>query len=98
MEGAFGIKKDHLSILKAAETFIKTHNYVPEHMLKNKANIRNNFKEYLTDLIKLKFIQNKGSEFKISLAGFDCLTINNLRKKSLNKMGTKIGIGKESDI
>lgn len=98
MDGVWNISSNHLKILESAESFIKTHNFVPESMLKNKSNIKANFKEYLTDLIKLKFITNAGNDFKLSLSGYDCLAINSLRKKGLVMMGTKIGIGKESDI
>lgn len=98
MDGVWNITKDHLKILQAAETFISTHNYVPEHMIRNKARVSVNFSEFLRDLLKLKFIQIYSNTFKLSLSGFDCIAINSLRSAGLEMMGSKIGIGKESDI
>lgn len=98
MDGVWSVTRDHMKILEAAETFIRTHIYVPERMIKNKSHIQANFSEYLRDLVKLRFIQNLGSTFKLSLSGFDCLAIQSLRKLGLETMGSNIGIGKESDI
>lgn len=98
MDGVWTITKDHLKILQAAESFISTHNYVPEHMIRNKARVSVNFSEFLRDLLRLKFIQIYSGSFKLSLSGFDCIAINSLRSIGLEMMGSKIGIGKESDI
>lgn len=98
MDGVWQITKDHTKILEAAESFVKSHAYVQVHMISNKSHIKANFNEYLRDLVKLKFIQNFGQTFKLSLSGFDCLAINSLRKLGLEAMGSQIGIGKESDI
>lgn len=98
MDGVWLISKDHLRILEAAEAFIKTHNYVPIRMLSGKSQIKANFNEYLRDLVKLRFIQNFSSTFRLNIGGFDCLAINHFRKLGLEAMGTPIGIGKESDI
>lgn len=98
MDGVWSVTKDHIKTLEAAETFIRTHIYVPERMIRNKSCIKANFSEYLRDLVKLKFMQNCGSTFKLSLSGFDCLAIQSLRRLGLEAMGSNIGIGKESDI
>lgn len=98
MDGVWSVTKDHLKILDAAETFIKTHHYVPERMMRNKSRINANFSEYLWDLARMRFIQNLGSTFKLSLSGFDCLAIQSLRRLGLETMGSNIGSGKESDI
>lgn len=98
MDGVWNITEDHRKVLEAAESFIKTHHYVPENMIKNKSKIKSNFSIILRDLVKLKFIQCFGSTFKLSLSGFDCVAINKLREMGLNQMGSPIGIGKESDI
>ncbi|ELA42138.1 atypical/RIO/RIO2 protein kinase [Vittaforma corneae ATCC 50505] len=98
MDGVWTITKDHLKVLEAAESFVKTHNYVPENMIRNKSRIKANFTEYLRDLVKLKFIQCYSNTYKLSLSGFDCLAINSLRKIGLEMIGSQIGIGKESDI
>lgn len=98
MDGVWTITKDHLKILEAAETFIKTHNYVPENMIKNKSKIKQSFSDFLRDLLQLKFVQCYSNTYKLSLSGFDCLAINTMRKNGLELMGSQIGIGKESDI
>lgn len=98
MDGVWNITGDHRIVLEAAESFLKTHHYVPEQMIKNKSKIKANFSVILRDLVKLKFIQCFGSNFKLSLSGFDCVAINKLRELGLNEMGSPIGIGKESDI
>lgn len=98
MDGVWNISKDHRNVLEAAETFLKTHHYIQEDMIKNKSRIKSNFSVILRDLVKLKFIQCFGSTFKLSLSGFDCVAINKLREMGLNEMGSPIGIGKESDI
>lgn len=98
MDAVWTITKDHIKILEAAETFIKTHNFVPIQMISNKSKIKANFNEYLKDLIKAQFIQNYGNTFKLSLSGYDCLAIKTLREMGLQMIGSNIGIGKESDI
>lgn len=97
-DSIWGISSEHKSILKAAEGFLQTHNYVQEHMIKDKARVKVNFGQYLTDLITLKFITQNGRTFKLSIPGYDCLAINSLRKLGLRMVGGQIGIGKESDI
>ncbi|KAM0680333.1 Serine/threonine-protein kinase RIO2 [Glugoides intestinalis] len=98
MDGVWTLTKDHLKLLEATETFIKTHNYVSEKMIRNKCKIKASFSEILRDLIKLRFIQTNSDSYKLSISGFDCLAINSLRRKGLEMMGSMIGIGKESDI
>lgn len=98
MDGVWNITKDHRNVLEAAESFLKTHHYVQEQMIKNKSRIKSNFSVILRDLVKLRFIQCFGPTFKLSLSGFDCVAINKLRELGLNEMGSPIGIGKESDI
>lgn len=98
MDGVWTITKDHLKLLEAAELFIKRHEYVPMDMLRRKVKIPANYSEFFRDLVNLKFIQTFSNTCKLSLSGFDCLAINSLRQIGLNKMGSPIGIGKESDI
>ena len=35
MDGVWNITEDHRIVLEAAESFLKTHHYVPENMIKN---------------------------------------------------------------
>lgn len=98
MDGVWSVTKDHIRILEAAESFIRTHNYVPERMIRNKSHVKVNFSEYLRDLVKLQFIQCHSETFKLTPSGYDCLAIFALRKNGLEEMGAQIGIGKESDV
>jgi len=98
MDGVWTVTKDHLKILEAAESFIRSHNYVPERMIRNKSHVKVNFTEYLRDLVKLQFIQGHSETYRLTPSGYDCLAIAALRRDGLESMGSQIGIGKESDI
>lgn len=67
-------------------------------MIKRIANIKCNHSKVLLDLCKLKFIRHEKIGYKLQCNGADCLAIYALRKRGLEIMGDKIGIGKESDI
>lgn len=97
-DAVWGISKNHLKILEAAESLAYSNEWVSESTLKNKTNLKGNFGEFLTDLITMKFITAKGRMYKLSISGHDCLGINTLRKRGLEIMGSNIAIGKESDI
>lgn len=98
MDGVWTVTKEHLKILEAAESFVRTHNYVPERMIRTKSRAKVNFSEYLRDLVKLQFIQGQSETYRLTPSGYDCLAIAALRKSGLESMGSQIGIGKESDI
>ncbi|KAF9763881.1 Serine/threonine-protein kinase rio2 [Nosema granulosis] len=96
-DGVWSISKTHLKILECIEDFM-AHNKQPtvdQINAKTKIQCINN---YIRDLCKLKFIRMEEGTARLTISGFDCIAINALRKKGLEKMGSKINIGKESDI
>ncbi|EOB14065.1 Serine/threonine-protein kinase RIO2 [Nosema bombycis CQ1] len=92
-DGVWSISKTHLKIL---ETIDKLRNSNLDFInLKLKIQGFNNF---IRDLCKLKFIRIEEKIVHLTISGMDCLAINALRLLGLEKMGSKISIGKESDI
>lgn len=97
MDGVWTISPQHLKILEIIEE-LQTQNFKSDFdVIKNKSKVQN-VNGYLQDLIKLKFLKYDSPNYRLTISGIDCIAINALRKKGLEKMGTKIGVGKESDI
>lgn len=99
-DSVWTITIEQLRILKIIEQLTKVYDLVP--IDKIKFNIKNtNINPYLYDLAKSKFIKYETLPYvgyRLSISGHDCLAISSLRKQGLQKMGDKVGIGKESDI
>lgn len=97
MDGVWTISPQHLKILEIVED-LQAQNFKSDfEVIKKKSKVQN-CNGYLQDLIKLKFLKYDSPNYKLTISGIDCIAINALRKNGLEKMGTKIGIGKESDI
>lgn len=96
-DGVWSISKTHLKILECIEDFIVHNKHPTIDQVNNKTKIQG-INNYIRDLCKLKFIRVEDGVIRITISGFDCIAINALRKKGLEKMGSKINIGKESDI
>lgn len=97
MDGVWTISPQHLKILEIIEE-LQTQNFKSDFdVIKNKSKVQN-VNGYLQDLIKLNFLKYDTPNYRLTISGIDCIAINALRKKGLEKMGTKIGVGKESDI
>lgn len=96
-DGVWTITSTHSRVLTAVEVLSKNHCEVPIELIKSVSNIKCNLSSVLFDLCKLKFLRyNDG--YKLQFSGYDCLAIYALRKRNLQVMGDKIGVGKESDI
>lgn len=89
---------NHLRLLSTIEQLSKNHQNVPIPLIKSISNIKCNHSKLLLDLCKLKFIRYEKVGYKMQYNGYDCLAINTLRKRGLEVMGDKVGVGKESDI
>lgn len=93
-DGVWTVSKTHLKILECIEEF----SYKPSvDQINNKVKVQG-INNYIRDLCKLKFIRIEEGRARLTISGMDCIAINCLRREGLEKMGSKINIGKESDI
>lgn len=91
------ITKPEYTVLKSIEFLSRFHEYVPLDTIPKHSNLNS----IIYDLTRSKFLRYQSIPFtgyKITTSGYDCLAITSLRKKGLNVMGSKIGIGKECDL
>lgn len=99
-DSVWTISKEQLRILKTVEKLTKLYELVPLEKIKlQHKNI--NINPYLYDLCKSKFLKYETLpylSYRLTISGYDCLAITSLRLQGLEKMGDKVGIGKESDI
>uniref|UniRef100_A0A6G3MG34 non-specific serine/threonine protein kinase n=1 Tax=Henneguya salminicola TaxID=69463 RepID=A0A6G3MG34_HENSL len=83
---------------------MKNHDYVPDLLIFTIANInKRNCYDILHQLIKLKMIQylkNKDTNgYRLTFFGYDTLSLRSLLLLNvISEIGSKMGVGKESDI
>ncbi|KAI8871095.1 RIO1-domain-containing protein [Ramicandelaber brevisporus] len=98
------ISQDEFRILTAVEMGSKNHEVVPTSLIAQIANLRGGgLNKFLGNLAKLKLIsreQNiKYDGYRLTYGGYDYLALKALSKRgSVTGVGSRIGVGKESDI
>ncbi|TBU07490.1 Rio1-like serine/threonine protein kinase [Hamiltosporidium magnivora] len=97
-DAVWSLSSIHLKLLILIEKLTKEKISISPSNIKKYLKIPINYTEYLTDLVRNKFLRYKNDIYEITISGYDCIAINSLRKTGLEFMGDKIGIGKESDI
>ncbi|OWT36384.1 RIO kinase 2 [Cryptococcus neoformans] len=100
------ISADEFRVLTAVEMGSKNHEVVPSQLVAELAQIRGgNVKKALGDLAKRNLVarvQNvKYDGFRLTYGGLDYLALRTFSRRkppSVHSVGTRIGVGKESDI
>ena len=95
--------KEDVRILTSVEMGQKNHEYVPEQLIESIAHLRRcGVFGRLQVLIKHGLLHHEGGKadgYKLTYNGYDCLALRALTNKGvIDHIGTRIGVGKESDI
>ena len=97
------LNKDDFRVLTAIEMGMRNHEIVPVDLIQSISKIRNtNVRRILANLLKHKLIKHTKIQYEgysLNYLGYDFLAIHSLIKQGiLVQIGTKIGVGKESDV
>ena len=97
------LNKDDFRVLTAIEMGMRNHEIVPVNLIQSISKIRNtSVHRILANLLKHKLIKHTKIQYdgySLNFLGYDFLAIHSLIKQGiLVKIGTKIGVGKESDV
>ena len=97
------LTKDDFRVLTAIEMGMRNHEIVPVDLIQSISKIRNtSVHRILANLLKHKLIKHTKIQYdgySLNFLGYDFLAIHSLIKQGiLVKIGTKIGVGKESDV
>ena len=95
--------KEDVRILTSVEMGQKNHEYVPEQLIESIAHLRRcGVFGRLQVLIKHGLLHHEGGKadgYKLTYNGYDCLALRALTNRGvIDQIGTRIGVGKESDI
>ena len=102
--GAFRyLTRDDIRILTSVEMGLKNHEYVPEQLIESIAHLRRcGVFGRIQVLMKHGLLHHeggKGDGYKLTYNGYDCLALRAMTIKGvITSIGTRIGVGKESDI
>ena len=97
------LTKEDVRILTAVEMGMKNHEFVPEQLIESIAHLRRcGVYGRIQVLMKHGLLCHEGraaNGFKLTYNGYDCLALRALTNRGLvSSVGTRIGVGKESDI
>ena len=97
------LNKDDFRVLTAIEMGMRNHEIVPVELIQSISKIRNtSVRRILANLLKHKLIKHTKIQYdgySLNFLGYDFLAIHSLIKQGiLVQIGTKIGVGKESDV
>ena len=97
------LNKDDFRVLTAIEMGMRNHEIVPVNLIQSISKIRNtSVHRILANLIEHKLIKHTKIQYdgySLNFLGYDFLAIHSLIKQGiLVQIGTKIGVGKESDV
>ena len=97
------LNKDDFRVLTAIEMGMRNHEIVPVDLIQSISKIRNtSVRRILAILLKHKLIKHTKIQYdgySLNFLGYDFLAIHSLIKQGiLVQIGTKIGVGKESDV
>ena len=97
------LNKDDFRVLTAIEMGMRNHEIVPVNLIQSISKIRNtSVHRILANLLKHKLIKHTKIQYdgySLNFLGYDFLAIHSLIKQGiLVQIGTKIGVGKESDV
>ena len=97
------LNKDDFRVLTAIEMGMRNHEIVPVNLIQSISKIRNtSVRRILANLLKHKLIKHTKIQYdgySLNFLGYDFLAIHSLIKQGiLVQIGTKIGVGKESDV
>jgi RIO kinase 2 len=97
------LTKEDVRILTAVEMGMKNHEFVPEQLIESIAHLRRcGVYGRIQILMKHGLLCHEGraaNGFKLTYNGYDCLALRALTNRGLvSSVGTRIGVGKESDI
>ena len=95
--------KEDIRLLTSVEMGLRNHEYVPEQLIESIAHLRRcGVFSRLQVLIKHGLLHHEGGKadgYKLTYNGYDCLALRALTNRGLiDHVGTRIGVGKESDI
>ena len=95
--------KDDFRVLTAIEMGMRNHEIVPVDLIQSISKIRTtNIRQIIANLLKHKLIKHTNiiyDGYSLNYLGYDYLAIHSLIKQGiLVKIGSKIGVGKESDV
>ena len=97
------LNKDDFRVLTAIEMGMRNHEIVPVDLIQSISKIRTtNIRQIIANLLKHKLIKHTNiiyDGYSLNYLGYDYLAIHSLIKQGiLVKIGSKIGVGKESDV
>ena len=97
------LTKEDFRTLAAIETGMRNHEIVPVEVIRDISGLTKiNISKTLSTLLKHKLIKHTNVQYDgytLNYLGYDYLAINTLIKQGiLVKIGSKIGVGKESDV
>ncbi|KAJ1605059.1 RIO-like kinase domain-containing protein [Cryptosporidium canis] len=97
------ISKDEWRILTAVEMGMRNHEYVSPQLIESISNLRRTGSyQLLQNLLRNKLVSRESKVYegyKLSYLGYDFLALRALNKRGvISSVGTRIGVGKESDI
>jgi len=97
------LNKDDFRVLTAIEMGMRNHEIVPVNLIQSISKIRTtNVRQIIANLLKHKLIKHTNviyDGYSLNYLGYDYLAIHSLIKQGiLVKIGSKIGVGKESDV
>jgi len=94
------LTKEDGRILVAVEMGMKNHEYVPEQLVEAIAHLRRSGVFGLIQrLMKHGLLCHQEGAYKLTYNGYDCLALRAMTNRGLiGAVGTRIGVGKESDI
>jgi len=97
------LNKEDFRVLTAIEMGMRNHEIVPVDLIQSISKIRNtSVRRILANLLKHKLIKHTKIQYdgySLNFLGYDFLAIHSLIKQGvLVQIGTKIGVGKESDV
>ena len=97
------LTKDDFRVLTAIEMGMRNHEIVPVDLIQSISKIRNtSVRRILANLLKHKLIKHTKIQYdgySLNFLGYDFLAIHSVIKQGiLVQIGTKIGVGKESDV
>ncbi len=97
------LNKDDFRVLTAIEMGMRNHEIVPVNLIQSISKIRTtNVRQIIANLLKHKLIKHTNviyDGYSLNYLGYDYLAIHSLIKQGiLFKIGSKIGVGKESDV
>lgn len=97
------LTKEDIRILTSVEMGSKNHEFVPEQLIESIAHLRRcGVFGRIQVLMKHGLLCHEGGKadgYKLTYNGYDCLALRALTNRGLiSSIGTRIGVGKESDI